>query len=415
MSEQRVLPSVAECIARYGETEPRIHAFARFEAEAALLMETGLRVAGDLGALSGVPVGVKDIFDTAGVPTECGSALFRDRVPDTDAAVVRNLRAAGAVIVGKTITAELAFLHPGPTRNPWDTTRTPGGSSMGSAAAVAAGVVPLAVGSQTNGSVIRPAAFCGVVGFKPTFGRLSRDGMLRFSRTLDHVGGFARSVEDVARLVAAMAGEDASRWWADDTGTPRYAALRTSEWAHAEEPARHRFQSDVDRLAAAGGPIDWPNPPDGLDDAPTLVRTIMLFEAARGLGPRIAGREKLVSDTARRALAEGAAIADEAYAAALRERERLIGAFSAWAARYDAVLTLPAIGEAPGPETTGDPRFCSRWSLTGAPAITVPTGLGPHRLPLGLQLVAAPGDDRRLLAAAAWAEAHVPSIGSPPL
>src|SRR5207253_93763 len=195
--------------------------------------------------------------------------------------------------------------------------------SMGSAAAVAAGVVPLAVGSQTNGSVIRPAAFCGVVGFKPTFGRLSRDGMLEFSRTLDHVGGFARSVEEVARLVAAMAGEDASRWWSTDAGTPRYAALRTSEWTHAEEPARHRFQSDVDRLAAAGGPIDWPNPPDGLDDAPTLVRTIMLFEAARGLGP--------------------------------------------------------------------------------------------HRLPLGLRLVAAPGDDRRLLAAAAWAEAHVPSIGSPPL
>src|SRR5207249_6257010 len=174
--------------------------------------------------------GVKDIFDTAGVPTECGSALFRDRVPDTDAAVVRNLRAAGAVIVGKTITAELAFLHPGPTRNPWDTTRTPGGSSMGSAAAVAAGVVPLAVGSQTNGSVIRPAAFCGVVGFKPTFGRLSREGVFEFSRTLDQVGGFARSVRQVAVLTAAMAGEDPQRWWSNDAAPPNLAALRTSEW-----------------------------------------------------------------------------------------------------------------------------------------------------------------------------------------
>src|SRR5438445_5085674 len=410
-----VSSAVEESIRRYGETEPRIHAFVRYDAEPSLLMDAALEATAATGALVRVPIAVKDIFDTAGSPTERGSALYAGRVAENDADVVRNLRAAGAIIVGKTVTAELAMAHPGPTRNPWDLSRTSGGSSMGSAAAVAAGVVPLAVGSQTNDSVIRPAAFCGVVGFKPTFGRLSRDGMLRFSRTLDHVGGFARSVEEVARLIAAMAGEDASRWWADDTGTPRYAALRTSQWAHAEEPARHRFQSDVDRLAAAGGPIDWPNPPDGLDDAPALVRTIMLFEAARGLGPRIAGREKLVSDTARRALAEGAAIADEAYAAALRERERLISAFSAWAARYDAVLTLPVIGEAPGPETTGDPRFCSRWSLTGAPAITIPTGLGPHRLPLGLQLVAAPGDDRRLLAAAAWAEAHVPSIGSPPL
>src|SRR5438445_4548008 len=301
-----VSSAVEESIRRYGETEPRIHAFVRYDAEPSLLMDAALEATAATGALVRVPIAVKDIFDTAGSPTERGSALYAGRVAENDADVVRNLRAAGAIIVGKTVTAELAMAHPGPTRNPWDLSRTSGGSSMGSAAAVAAGVVPLAVGSQTNGSVIRPAAFCGVVGFKPTFGRLSRDGMLRFSRTLDHVGGFARSVEEVARLVAAMAGEDASRWWADDTGTPRYAALRTSQWAHAEEPARHRFQSDVDRLAAAGGPIDWPNPPDGLDDAPTLVRTIMLFEAARGLGPRIAGREKPGSDTAPRALAEGA-------------------------------------------------------------------------------------------------------------
>jgi amidase len=253
------------------------------------------------------------------------------------------------------------------------------------------------------------------VGFKPTFGRLPRDGMLEFSRTLDHPGGFARSVAEVARLAAAMAGEPSGRWWSEDPGPPRFAALRTTDWAEADEAARHRFQTDVDRLAAAGGPIDWPTPPEGLDDAPALVRTIMLFEAARALGEDVGRHPELVSETARRALAEGAAISRETYEAAIRERERLVGAFSAWAARYDAVLTPPALGEAPGPETTGDPRCCSRWSLTGAPAVTIPTGLGPHRLPLGLQLVAAPGDDRRLLAAAAWAEARLPSIGAPPL
>jgi Asp-tRNA(Asn)/Glu-tRNA(Gln) amidotransferase A subunit family amidase len=286
---------------------------------------------------------------------------------------------------------------------------------MGSAAAVAAGVVPLAVGSQTNGSVIRPAAFCGVVGFKPTAGRLSREGVFEFSRTLDQVGGFARSVRDAAALTAAMAGESIERWWSDDATTPKLAALRTSEWGQAEDAARDRFQADVDRLAAAGGPIEWPSPPIGLDEAPVILRTIMLFEAARAIASDLRGREGLVSETARRALAEGAAITDASYGSALRERDRLIATFVALASRYDAILTPPAVGEAPTPETTGDPRFCSRWSLVGAPAIVIPSGLGPHRLPLGLQLVAAPGDDRRLLAAAAWCEARVPPIGSPPL
>ena len=407
--------ALMESLARYEATEPQIHAFARYDVEPALLLDAALEATGATGALLRVPVGVKDIFDTAGVPTERGSALYAGRIAERDADVVRNLRAAGAVIVGKTVTAELAFYHPGPTRNPWDLSRTPGGSSMGSAAAVAAGVVPLAVGSQTNGSVIRPAAFCGVVGFKPTAGRLSREGVFEFSRTLDQVGGFARSVREAAALTAAMAGEVIERWWSNDATTPKLAAIRTSEWERAEDAARHRFQADVDRLAAAGGPVEWPSPPLGLDEAPAVLRTIMLFEAARALASDTRGHEDLISEVARRALAQGAAIPEEDYRAALRERDRLIAAFVALASRYDAILTPPAVGEAPTPETTGDPRFCSRWSLVGAPAIVIPSGLGPHRLPLGLQLVAAPGDDRRLLAAAAWCEAHLPAIGNPPL
>jgi amidase len=286
---------------------------------------------------------------------------------------------------------------------------------MGSAAAVSAGVIPLAVGSQTNGSVIRPAAFCGVVGFKPTFGKLPREGMFVTSATLDQVGGFARSVREVATLTAAMAAEPMARWWSDDTAPPKLAAVRTGEWDRADEPARLRFQADVDRLAAAGGPIEWPAPAAGIEEALRVLRTIMHYEEAHAMEKDLRGRETLVSDAVRKNLDDGASIARSEYEAALDERERMVASFSEWAARYDAILTPAAVGEAPTPETTGDPRFCTRWSLVGAPAIVIPSGLGPNRLPLGLQLVAAPGDDRRLLAAAAWCEARLPAIGAPPL
>jgi len=318
-------------------------------------------------------------------------------------------------VLGKTITAELAFLTPGPTLNPWDPSRTSGGSSMGSAAAVAAGVVPAAIGSQTNGSVIRPAAFCGVVGFKPTVGRIPTEGVFEFSRTLDHAGVFARSVRSAGLLAAILAGETERAPHADHDKTPRFAALRTSEWEHASEEMRERFQADVDALALVGGPVEWPKPPAGLDDAPRILRTVMLYEAGQAVLPKVARRPETVSASARAQLAEGARIDQRDYAQALTARDRLVAAFLDWASAYDAILTPPAIGEAPTPETTGDPRFCSRWSLVGAPAITIPTGLGPNRLPLGLQLVGAPGDDERLLTAAAWAEAMLPSIGEPPL
>lgn len=407
--------AVEASVRRFGETEPRLHAFVHFDAENSLLLDAALIATHATGALMRVPIGVKDIFDTAGAPTERGSALYAGRIAESDAEVVRNLRAAGAIIVGKTVTAELAMAHPGPTRNPWDLSRTSGGSSMGSAAAVAAGVVPLAVGSQTNGSVIRPAAFCGVVGFKPSFGRLSREGMFVTSETLDQVGGFARSVREVASLAAGMAGEPVGRWWSDDATPPKMAALRTGEWEHADDATQKRFQADVDRLAAAGYPIAWPAPPPGLDDAQRVLRTIMLYEEARAMARDLSGREDLVSEIVRGHLADGAAISADAYREALQARERMVEAFASWATPYDAILTPATVGEAPTPETTGDPRFCTGWSLLGAPAVVIPSGLGPSRLPLGLQLVGAPGDDRRLLAAAAWCEAALPPIGAPPL
>jgi len=408
---------VERALARYEATESAIHAFAWLDAGRArrLARESDARRASGapVGRLEGIPIGVKDIFDTAGIPTENGSAVFDGRVPERDAEAVRAAQASGAIVIGKTVTAELAYLTPGATRNPWDTARTPGGSSMGSAAAVSARVVHAAVGSQTNGSIIRPAAFCGIVGFKPTVGRISTAGAFEFSRTLDHVGVFATTVRSAGLLAAILAGE--SERTPSDQSVPRFAALRTSEWEHASDAARARFQSDVDALAAAGDAIAWPSPPPGLDDAPRILRTVMLYEGARAVLPKIARRPELVSALAREQLAIGMRTTDREYADALRERDRLVATFADWAAPYDALLTPPTTGEAPTADTTGDPRFCSRWSLSGAPAITIPTGLGPGRLPLGLQLVAAPGDDDRLLRAAMWAERVLPGPAAPPI
>ncbi|HKW77603.1 MAG TPA: amidase [Candidatus Limnocylindria bacterium] len=410
---------VDRAIRRYLETEPQIHAFAWLDVDRARRLasdsDARRRSGAPVGRLEGVPIGVKDIYDTAGIPTENGSRIFKGRVPERSAAAVRAAESAGAIVLGKTVTAELAYLTPGPTLNPWDPSRTPGGSSMGSAAAVAAGVVPAAIGSQTNGSVIRPAAFCGVVGYKPTVGRISLDGVFEFARTLDHAGVFARSVRSAGLFAAILAGDSERSPRADSARVPRFAALRTSEWEHASDPMKERFQSDVDRLAAAGGPVEWPAPPAGLDDAVEIIQTVMLYEGAQAVLPKIARRPELVSAFARERLGQGARTSEQAYGDAMRKRDRLIAAFADWSAQYDAILTPPTTGEAPAPETTGDPRFCSRWSLLGAPAITIPTGLGPHGLPLGLQLVAAPGDDERLLRAATWAEGVLPSPGTPPL
>ncbi|HZP97168.1 MAG TPA: amidase [Candidatus Limnocylindria bacterium] len=411
------LELVDRALSRYEMLEPTIHAFAWIDPERARRLarasDARRRSGAPLGRLEGVPIGVKDIFDTRGIPTEHGCRAFAGRVPDRDAAAVRAAEAAGAIVLGKTITAELAYLRPGPTRNPWDASRTPGGSSMGSAAAVAARVIPAAIGSQTNGSTIRPAAFCGVVGFKPSRARVSLGGALEFSRTLDHAGVFATSVRSAGLFAAILAG-DSERVPRLGGHLPRLAALLTNEWEHAGDAMRARFQEDVDALAAAGGPIEWPKPPALLEETQRIIRVVMLYEGARAVLPLIEGREEAVSAFARQQLAEGARIDDGDYREAIAAREQLIRELAAWAAPYDAILTPPTTGEAPSPESTGDPRFCSRWSLTGAPAITIPTGLGPNGLPLGLQLVAAPGEDDRLLTAALWAEARLPSIGAPP-
>ena len=408
---------VTECLERIARLDRELRAFAWLGPDRALRLAReadALRSSGaPLGALHGVPIGIKDIIDTAGIPTEWGTPLLAGRIPERSATIVSRLEAAGAIVIGKTVTAELAYYHPGPTVNPYDGARTPGGSSMGSAAAVAADLVPGATGSQTNGSVIRPAAFCGVVGFKPSFGRIPLDGVMPFAPTLDTAGAFATTVAGAALVAAIMAGEDPASWLASPPPRVRLAIARTSDWERVDAYARQRFVADYTALSEAGASVEMPAPPAGLDGAVAALRTIQIVEGARNIAAIVERDPARASPQARALIEEGRRTPEGSYRSALALRERLVPEFAAWAAPYDAVLAVPASGEAPSTETTGDPRYCSRWTFVGAPAITLPTGLGPSGLPLGLQLVGAPGEDRRLLAAATWAESRLPRPPAP--
>ncbi|HYQ98985.1 MAG TPA: amidase, partial [Casimicrobiaceae bacterium] len=345
------------------------------------------------GPLAGIGVGVKDIFATADLPTEDGSPIFAGHRPAHDAEAVARLRRAGAYVFGKTVTAEFAYFQPGKTRNPWNARHTPGGSSSGSAAAVAAGHVIAALGTQTNGSMIRPAAFCGVVGFKPTKDAIPYAGAFAFSPTLDQVGTFARDVAGAARLASVVA--DAGRVAAAPAALsrpPRLAWLPGFPWTQIEREGAAALDAAAARLRAAGAEIvavDFPVP---WRDAHLVLRTIMLHEAAlrhRALQERERAR---MSAQLNAALDEGHATPDGDYRTALRRRDEAIGTFTAWLAGFDAVVSPPARGAAPADlASTGDPACCSLWSLTGFPAISIPIGRAAKGLPLGMQLAAPQG------------------------
>ncbi|MCC6469991.1 MAG: amidase [Alphaproteobacteria bacterium] len=363
-----------------------------------------------LGPLHGVPVGVKDVFDAAGLPAEFGSPIHAGRRPAVDAVAVARLRAAGAVILGKTVTTEFAYYHPGKTANPHDPRRTPGGSSSGSAAAVAALMVPGAIGTQTNGSVIRPAAFCGVVGFKPTHGLIPRTGALLLSRALDHVGTFTRTVEDAALMVDAMAGPDAGDPDARapaaplagdlEPRKPRLAFVRTPVWDQAEPATRQAVEALASRLGAAA--VDLPAP---FDAAVDFQRIVMDVEMARNLRREYDTARDRLSDRLRTLIERGRATPEADYRRAIDGIAALNRAIQPIFAGHDAILTPSAPGEAPlGLDATGNPIFCTIWTYLGTPAITLPLLKGPAGMPLGVQLVAARGADHALLRAARWLE-----------
>ncbi len=418
----RAVDLVEACLAQIAAHEPAVQAWAWLDGNHAIEQARALdarRQAGrPIGPLHGLPVALKDIIDTKGIPTANGMAVDAGRVPADDAWIVARLRAAGAIILGKTVTTEGAFLHPGKTRNPHNPDHTPGGSSQGSAAAVAAGMVPLAIGTQTGGSVIRPAAFCGVVGFKPSFGMIPRTGILPQSPFLDTVGVFARTVEDAALLAEVLAGHDAGDPATEPAPMPRlldvalarapvtpmFAFVRPPGWDAADS----QMQGAVEELAALLGDQCFEAPLPGMDEVAAIRQRINFAEMAKcyyGLERR--GRDQM-SDVLRAAMDEGKAVLARDYLAALDWRALMTAALSPLFDRCDAILCPSAPGPAPeGLGSTGSAIFNGLWTLAGVPAVTLPLFWADNGLPMGLQLVGRHGDDARLLRTARWLMAHV--------
>jgi Asp-tRNA(Asn)/Glu-tRNA(Gln) amidotransferase A subunit family amidase len=418
---------VADCLKRVDEVDSKVQAWAFLDRDHAMQQaEAGDRHRKQgkaLGPLHGVPIGIKDIFDTGDMPTELGSPLWAGRTPRRDAAVVARLRAAGAVIMGKTVTTEYASRHPGPTTNPHDAGRTPGGSSSGSAAAVAAHMVAGAVGSQTNGSVIRPAAFCGVLGFKPTHGLIPRSGGLLLSRTLDHVGVFARTVADVALVAETLAGFDeedpdtrplarpplAAVAAAEPPLPPRLAFVRSPVWEHAEPVTREAFGELVEALGEAVAEVELGA---SFARAVEMHRTIMEVEMAHNLHRDYERGGDRLSSGLRKLIERGRGHAAVDYAAAVAGIPLLNDALDPVFEEFDAIVTPAAPGEAPpGLETTGDPIFCTMWTYLGTPAVTLPLLRSAAGMPLGVQLVGRRDNDARLLRTARWL---VETLARPP-
>ncbi len=398
-------------LARIAAHEAEVLAFEYLDAKLALASADALDAQMPKGPLAGVPIAVKDIIDTADMPTRNGCAHEFARQPSADATVVKRLRRAGALVLGKTTTTECAYYHPTKTRNPHDLARTPGGSSSGSAAALGSGMVPIALGTQTAGSIIRPAAFCGVWGMKPSFGLVPRTGVLTLGHSIDHVGTLAGRIEDLARTIDLMAGDDGldpasfgarpSRLEHALTmklDRPRLGFARSFAWPEMEPGAAARFEALAKRLGAVE--LDL-----GADFAEVMAphRCIMAREMAHHLWPKyLAGGERL-SQPLRALLIEGRGIGAERYFEALDQIARLKAIANRLLSPFDGVITPAAPGEAPlGLGFTGSRAFCFLWTVLGVPAVNVPGLRGDAGLPLGVQVVGAFGTDAQTLRAAAW-------------
>jgi Asp-tRNA(Asn)/Glu-tRNA(Gln) amidotransferase A subunit family amidase len=406
------------CIARINAREPEVQAFAYFDAEQALAQACAIdraRLSGKLhGPLVGLPVGVKDIIDTADMPTENGSAFFKGRQPGSDAACVAALRQAGCVIMGKTVTTELATLTPGKTHNPVNLGHTPGGSSSGSAAGVADGMFPLALATQTGGSVIRPASFCGIFALKPTYGMISRVGVTMQSHTLDTVGVYGRSVADLALIADALSAydeRDPQSYYPRAASNmvriasepspvaPLFCFVKTPVWGQADPVAREAIEELV---AALGDRVEEQQMPS-LETAAGYAGLVQGAENAAYYGGLADVAGEAMSERLRQRIAEGRKITGEAYVHALVARERAAAAIDLQLAMsHSAIITLAAPGIAPKTlASTGNPAFNVPWTYLGHPCVTLPL-LEVDGMPIGVQLIGARRDDARLLRTAQW-------------
>ena len=399
------------CLDRVALREGEVQAFAHLDPDAVLAQARALDAGPVRGPLHGLPIGVKDLFDTADAPTGYGSAIYAGHRPRADAAAVALCREAGALIFGKTVSTEFAYFHPGATRNPRALGHTPGGSSSGSAAAVADVMVPLALGSQTAGSVIRPAAYCGIVGYKPSHGRVPRAGVKSLSETLDTIGAFGRTVRDAALLGAVLTGDrrlfDPAPFASTSAPAlafaPRIGLAPTPEWPQADADV-HAAWAHATRVlaphAACLADAPWPA---AMPDLVALQKQVMACEMARALSAERTQHRAALSERLRALLDEGMAIDGEDHAGALVRTTAARGLADGWFDDFDLLLAPSATGEAPaGTEATGDPLFCRGWTLLGLPCVHLPFFSGRHGLPVGLQVVGRYGDDHRLLAAAHW-------------
>ena len=424
--------TVQSLLERMDALEPRLEAWVRVDREAVLAdakqRQEELDSGAELGPLHGVPVGIKDIYNIAGMPTTAGSKVYADYVPDETAATIDLLRNAGAIMLGKTVTTEFACLDPSHTKNPWNPAHTPGGSSSGSAVAVAARMCPVAIGSQTVGSVLRPASYNGIVGLKPTYGRVSRRGVVPVSWSLDTVGWMGRTVEDVALLLQVMAGPDeqdpvASRLPAVDylsglesAGSPRIGLITSFFMEEADHETRSRTRAVVEKLESAGATVTELTLPESFGTAIQDQMIIMGAEAAAFHKPMYEKQAQDYQPKLREMLRQGLETDATTYSKAL-ERRLMFSADMRLLAEQADVLLTPSTPTAPLADltNTGDTRFQGPWTSCGLPAITLPIGLAESGLPLGIQLIASPFEEARLLVAARWCERVMDVQLAPPV
>lgn len=400
----REISSVAlieACLARIAEREPQVQAWAHLDREGALARAREIDSSGAGGLLAGVPLAVKDVIDTAELPTQYNSSIYRGHRPRADAACVAMARCVGAVVLGKSVTTEFASRTPGPTRNPHDPSHTPGGSSSGTAAAIADFMVPFGFGTQTGGSVIRPAAYCGVVGYKPSFGTINCAGLKHLSESLDTIGVMGRTVEDCALLVHAVAARTLPSF-AADLQMPRIGVCRTSRWKDALPETQAALERAAAALAKHGAQVrefELPQHFDALYDEQVVIAG---FEAARAMAWEANAHPEELSDHMRRHVEEHLRAPYGDYAQALRHARVCRAEFAAATSGFDVLLTPSAPGYAPtGIESTGSSLFNRNWTLLHVPCVTIPMP-GEERLPLGLQLVGRIDEDERVLVAAEW-------------
>jgi Asp-tRNA(Asn)/Glu-tRNA(Gln) amidotransferase A subunit family amidase len=392
------------CLARIAEREGSVRAFAWFDPAVARRAAAGAPP----GKLHGLPIGVKDVLDTADMLSEYGSPIWRGWQPRADAAAVAWARAAGAVAVGKTVTTEFATRKPGPTGNPHNLKHTPGGSSSGSAAGVADGFFPLAYGTQTAGSVLRPAAYCGVVGYKPTFGMINRHGMKLMSESLDTVGIIARSVADCALFAGAVAGRDLGDPDIRPQRTPRIGICRSPAWEKALPETQALLSRVASAIGRAGASVVDRELSPGVAAVAEAHPIVMNNESGRALGWELANASDQISEGLRERLEFGLSQTEAAVAEAHAVFDRAQREFPNCMEGLDALVTPSAPGQAPaGLEWTGDPAFNLVWTSLHVPCVTVPAGTGPDGLPLGIQIVTRIGEDRQALAWAQWVAAAI--------